>query len=89
MQTGFQDGLVEVDEQAKRHVEQFHVTQKLGLVDRKYRFDGFVFYQQAIFDEEVDAQSLFENQAFVLDGDRSLADRLNACKVSSWRKQRS
>ena len=43
-----QNQLVEVDEQADRRVEQFHVTEELGFVDGQDALDGLQFDKQAV-----------------------------------------
>ena len=45
---------MEVDQQANGDVEQFHVAEQLGLVDRQYLLDRFEFEQQAAFDQNVE-----------------------------------
>ena len=41
---------MEVHEEAKGRVEQFHVAQELSFVDRKDGFHGFDFHDQALID---------------------------------------
>jgi hypothetical protein len=65
---------VEVDEEADRDVQELHVAEKLGFVDGKHLFDRFEFDQEAVFDEEVEAEWFFEGVALVLDEDGLLVD---------------
>ena len=65
---------MEVDQQAKGDVEQFHVAEQLGLVDSQYLLDRFEFQQQAAFDQNVETKRLFEDKTLVFDSDNALVD---------------
>ena len=65
---------MEVDQQANGDVEQFHVAEQLGLVDRQYLLDRFEFQQQAAFDQNVETKRLFEDKTLVFDSDNALVD---------------
>src|SRR6266567_5175823 len=65
---------MEVDQQANGNVEQFHVVELLGLVDRQYLLDRFEFQQQAAFDKNVETKRLFEDKTLVFDSDNALVD---------------
>ena len=65
---------MEVDQEAYGDVEQFHVAEQLGLVDRQYLLDRFEFEQQAAFDQNVKAERLFEDKTLVFDFDNALVD---------------
>ena len=63
---------MEVDEETNRHVEQFHVTEQLRLVNGNNFLNGFQLQQKAILDEQVKTQRLLEDDTFVLDLNRTL-----------------
>ena len=65
---------MEVDQEADGDVEQFHVAEQLGLVDRQYILDRLQFEQQAAFDQNVKAERLFEDKTLVFDFDNALVD---------------
>ena len=66
--------LMEVDEKTYRDVQQLHVTQQLGLMDRQDLLDRFEFEQQAILDQNIKPKWLFEDKALVFDFDNALVD---------------
>ncbi|HEY5707747.1 MAG TPA: hypothetical protein VIS96_19465 [Terrimicrobiaceae bacterium] len=51
-----QFNFVEVDQQTKRHIEQFHVAKQLRLMDRQNFLHGLKFQQQAFFTKNIQAQ---------------------------------
>jgi hypothetical protein len=60
---------VEVHHQSQRDVQELHVAQKLGFVDRMHFLDGFDFDQEAVLDEQVESQFFDEHEAFVINLD--------------------
>ena len=75
MDTVHQLKLMEVDEQADGNVQQFHIAEQLGLMDRQDVLDRFEFQQQAIFDQNVKAKWLLEDEPLVFNFDDALVDR--------------
>jgi hypothetical protein len=68
---------MEVDEKPERHIEQLHVAEELGLVDRKDLSHGFRFNKQTACDEHVKSKGLLASEPFVLNTDDSLAGRID------------
>lgn len=50
---------MEVDEESKGYIHQFHVAEQLRLVDRKHILQGFGLNKNAPFYEHVEPQGLF------------------------------
>ena len=69
---------MEIQHQPKRHVEEFHVTEKLCFVNRQHVLDGLQLNQKAAVDEYVELQDLLEHLSFVIDRDVFLMDCRNA-----------
>src|SRR5262245_54655778 len=68
---------VEVDQQAQRHFQQFHVTQKLCLVNRQNFFDTLQLQKQAVLEKKVESQRLIKDKSFVLHGHDTLLNEAN------------
>jgi hypothetical protein len=66
--------LVEIDEEADRNIQEFHVAEELCLVDGKDLLRGFHFDENTTLNENVEAERLFAGEAFVLDLHALLAD---------------
>ena len=67
--------LMKIDQKANRNVQQFHVAEQLGLMNRQDFVDRLQFEQQAILDQHVKAQRLLEDEPLVLNFDDALIDR--------------
>ena len=65
---------MEVDQQAYGDVEQFHVTEQLGLMDKQDLLDRLEFEQQAAFDQNVKAKRFLEGKTLIFDFDNALVD---------------
>jgi hypothetical protein len=74
-------GLVKVQNQPDRNIQQLHVAEDLSLVDGQYFLSALEFQQQAILHQDVETQSLVEYQAFVLDPHHFLIDRCYLSKA--------
>jgi hypothetical protein len=53
----FDEGYLEVDEQAKALVGEPEIGQKLLLVDRGEQLDGFDFHDDLVFDDQIGPES--------------------------------
>src|SRR6266498_5033691 len=73
--------LMEIDEKANRNVQQFHVAEQLGFMNRQDFLDRLQFEQQAILDQNVKAQRLLEDESLVFDFDDALIDRCHLTKA--------
>jgi hypothetical protein len=58
---------VEIDQKAYTFMGQFHVGQKLGLVNRQKSLHGFQFQNDFVLHEEIDLVAAVQLQALVLD----------------------
>lgn len=65
---------VEVDEKPDRHIQQLHVTHKLGFVDRENGLHRFGFNQNTLINQQIEAEWFFTSKAFVRDGDLLLGN---------------
>jgi len=59
--------LMEIDEQPKRDIQQFHVTQELRLVDWQDFLYSLGFHKHAALHQYIEAQWLLTGEAFVFD----------------------
>jgi hypothetical protein len=67
-----QDHGVIIDEQTQGNVEELHIAQELGLVDREDLFDALAFHEKATVNEDVEAKGLIEYHSLVLHTDDAL-----------------
>ena len=51
--------LMEIDEQPKRDIQQFHVAQELRLVDRQDVLHRFCFHQHTTFHQDIESSVHF------------------------------
>jgi hypothetical protein len=58
---------VEVDDEAQRGVEELHVAEKLGFVDREDFSDCFQFEDEAVVDDYVECELFLEDESFIFD----------------------
>ncbi len=65
-------GLAEVDQQAYREMEDAQVGQDLAPVYRRQFLDRFYFYDQDVFNEEIDAYAVRETDSIDLERNRGL-----------------
>ncbi len=63
---------VEIDQQPKRNIEQFHVTQQLRFVNGENLFDSLCLHENAIFNEDIKSQRFLARESFVFDDDKPL-----------------
>ena len=61
--------LMEVEQQPNRHVEQFHVTEQLCLVNWRHLLDRLELNEKTIIDQQIEFQLLLEYRALVFDND--------------------
>ena len=47
--------LVEIDEQSNRNIQQLHIAQELGLVDRQDFLHGFGFYEHTSLYQNIES----------------------------------
>jgi hypothetical protein len=73
--------LMEVEHQPQRHVQQFHITQQLGLVDRQDGLDGLEFNQETTLDQQIEPQRLLEHVVLVVDDDLLLLESGDASEL--------
>ncbi len=76
-----QFNFVEVDQQAKRHIEQFHVAKQLRLMNRQNFLHGLKFQQQAFFNKNIQAQGFLKNHSFVFNFHVTLGNARNAPQI--------
>ena len=72
---------MEVDEQSKRDVHEFHVTQQLCLVDRQNNLERLGLHQQALFHQHVASKRLLTLKALVIDDHQFLALTCKAAQL--------
>ena len=72
---------VEVDQQTKRHIEQFHVAKQLCLMNRQNFLHGLKFQQQAFFNKNIQAQRFLKSHSFVFNFHVTLGDARNAPQI--------
>ncbi len=63
-----QDGDLEIDEQADLQIAEFEVGKELGLVDRQERVGALELDDHLVGDEQIEAETFVETQAFVGNG---------------------
>ena len=78
--------LMEIDEQPKGDIQQFHVAQELRLVDRQHFLDSLGFHKYAAFHEHIETQWLLSRETFVFNQDGFLSDTFQAAQAQ-LRKQ--
>ncbi len=76
-----QFNFVEVDQQAKRHIEQFHVAKQLCLMNRQNFLHGLKFQQQAFFNKNIQAQRFLKNHSFIFNLHVTLGNARNAPQI--------
>jgi hypothetical protein len=72
---------VEVDQQAQRHIEQFHVAEQLRLMNRQNFLHRLQFQQQAFFNKNIQAQRFLKNHSFVFNFHVTLGNARNAPQI--------
>ena len=73
MNTVGQFHLMEVDEQAKGNIQQFHVAQELRFVDGQNLLHGFCFQQHTTFHQHIESQRLLSRETLVINHHEFLA----------------
>jgi len=72
---------MEVDEEAYGNIQQLHVAEQLGLVDGENGLDRFDFDQDAVVNQQIEAERFLTGEALVFDDDLLLADGGKASKL--------
>src|SRR5438128_981975 len=68
---------MKIDDQPDGYIQQFHVTEQLGLVDGQNLLHALEFQQETILDQNIKSKRLIEDQSFVFDSDDALIDRFD------------
>ena len=63
----FEEGVIEVDEEAELLLSVSEVGEKLGSVDGKNGFDYFEFYDEGFLGKNVDSIGVGNGEAFVVE----------------------
>ena len=85
MNTIGQFHLMEVDEQPKRNIQQFHVAQELRFVDGQNLLHRLCFHQRAA-DQHIEAQRFFAGEAFIFYQHRLLTHTVQAAQPKVFRE---
>ena len=73
MEPIFEQCYFKVDQQPKRVLSQFHITQQLGFVNRQKAFDRLKLKRKPILDQEIEPEPAIETYSFVHDRQLLLA----------------
>jgi hypothetical protein len=65
--------LMEIDEQPKRDIQQFHVAQELCFVDGQNLLHGLCFYHHTPFHQHIESQRFLSREALVFNHHEFLA----------------
>lgn len=71
---------MEIDQKRQGNVQELHVTDDLGLVNRQDFLHGFEFQEQTALNQYAKLQCFLEANAFVLNGDLLLSGGANPSK---------
>jgi hypothetical protein len=72
----YQANPVEIDQQTKRHIQQLHIAQELGLVHWEHVFDGLQFDEDCRLHQKVAAEDILPDTALVGESDFPLVSYL-------------
>ena len=80
---------MKIDEEAKRRLKQFHVTEKLCFMKGEHRLYRCQFHQKAVVNIKIKGQWFRENEALVFNFDIELTQASTFLSSNSRRIQRS
>ena len=66
-QAVFQDLYIEIDQKALVYFGEFHIREQLGLMNRFQLGHGFEFYDDGIFNEQINSIAAIEMNSFIVD----------------------